>query len=165
MTYLKRWNEHNYPLLQKLQVTRESLSFLQYTPVEGKPDAEEHYKNLTKATTNIPKHVLLVVGHFNAHSGKTYWKLTYHDSTNKNEQLTEEAKMLVTNTSFKKKKGKLWTYISDMSGVKSQVDCILIGRKLKNSVKNCEVFSSFSSIISDHRIVISTIKLSLRITK
>jgi len=66
---------------------------------------------------------------------------------------------------FQKRKGKLWTYISDMTGKKSQVDYILVNRKWKNSVKNSEAYSSFSSLGSDHRIVAAKVKLSLRTSK
>ena len=52
-----------------------------------------------------------------------------------------------------------------MGGTKSQIDYILINRKWKNSVKNVEVYSSFTSIGSDHRIVTAKIKLSLRKTR
>ena len=73
--------------------------------------------------------------------------------------------MLITNTNYKKKRGKLWTYISDMSGTRTQVDYILIRRKWKNSVKNCEAYNTFSSVGSDHRILTATLKLSLRVTR
>ena len=59
----------------------------------------------------------------------------------------------------------MWTYISDMNGTKSQIDYILINRKWKNSLKNVESYSSFSSIGSDHRIVSAKLKLSLRTSK
>ena len=58
---------------------------------------------------------------------------SYHDATNSNGQLiydlAAENNLAITNTSFRKKKGKLWSFISDMSGTKSQVDYILINRK------------------------------------
>ena len=73
--------------------------------------------------------------------------------------------MDITNTRFKKRPGKLWTFISDMSGSKTQVDYILVNRKWKNSVKNVEAYSAFSSIGSDHRVVTAKIKLSLRMSK
>lgn len=47
---------------------------------------------------------------------------------------------MVGNTSYRKKSNKLWTFISDMSGVKTQIDYILINRKWKNSMKNCEAY-------------------------
>ena len=49
----------NISFLYSLTVTRqltEPLSSLHYAPVEGKPDAEQHYKSLAKAAANIPKH-------------------------------------------------------------------------------------------------------------
>ena len=52
-----------------------------------------------------------------------------------------------------------------MSGSKSQVDYILVNRKWKNSVKDVEAYSSFSSLGSDHRILTAKIKLSLRMKK
>ena len=67
--------------------------------------------------------------------------------------LAEENDLIITNTTFQKRSGKLWTYLSDMNGSKSQIDYILINRKWKNSVKNVEAYSTFSSIGSDHRIV------------
>ena len=52
-----------------------------------------------------------------------------------------------------------------MSGLKSQVDYILINREWKNSVKSCEAYSNFSSIGSDHRIVSTKVKISFRVKK
>ena len=49
-----------------------------------------------------------------------------------------------------------------MSGSKTQVDYILVNRKWKNSVKNCEAYNTFSSTGSDHRVLTAKIKLSLR---
>lgn len=71
--------------------------------------------------------------------------------------------MLVTSIHFRKRKYKQWAYISGRSGVKSQVDCILIERKWKSRVNYCEAFIAFSSIRSDQCIVTSTMKLSLKI--
>ena len=53
----------NISFLYSLTCTRqltEPLSSLHYAPVEGKPDAEEHYKRLAKAAANIPKHNVLL---------------------------------------------------------------------------------------------------------
>ena len=101
--------------------------------------------------------MLFVIGDFNAHLGKDFALFSYHETTNTNGNylidLCQESDLIVTNTMFQKKKGKLWTYISDMTGKKSQVDYILVNRKWKNSVKNSEAYSSFSSLGSDHRIV------------
>ena len=67
---------------------------------------------------------------------------TYHESTNSSGkhllQFTEENDVIVTNTTIQKKRGKLWSYISDMNG--SQIDFILVNRKWRSSVKNVERF-------------------------
>ena len=52
-----------------------------------------------------------------------------------------------------------------MSGLKSEVDNVLINRKWKNSIKSCEAYSKFSSIGSDHRIVFTKVKISFRVKK
>ena len=55
--------------------------------------------------------------------------------------------------------------MSDSNGAKSQIDFIMIRRKWRNSLKNCETYKSFRSIGSNHRIITAKIKLSLRISK
>ena len=52
-----------------------------------------------------------------------------------------------------------------MSGTKSQVDYIMVNKKWKNSVKNCEADNTFSSMGSDHRIINAKVKISLRTCK
>ena len=141
-----------------------------YSPTEGSATAKDHYNNLTNAINSVPKHnLLLVIGDCNAHVGKESSRYTYHEKTNTNGRhlldMAEETGLILTNTMFQKRQGKLWTYLSDMNGVKSQIDYILINRKWKNSVKNVEAYSSFSSIGSDHRIVTARLKLSLRTCK
>ena len=92
--------------------------------------------------------------------------MIYHGITNTNGKLlinyAEEANMKVTNTHFKKRIGKHWTFMSDTNCIKTQVDYILIRNKWKNSVKNCEAYSNFSSIGSEHRIITVNIRISLR---
>ena len=48
----------------------------------------------------------------------------------------EECGLNITNTMFEKRKGKLWTFISDMNGRKSQIDCILV-LKVENFNTQC----------------------------
>ena len=96
-------------------------------------------------------------------------RYTYHTHTNKNGQhlldLTSDSNLVITNTMFQKRPGKLWTYLSDMSRTKTQIDYIPINKKCKNSVKNIEAFCTFSGLGSDHRIVTARLKLSLRSSK
>ena len=47
-------------------------------------------------------------------------------------------------------------------GHKAQIDYILVRRKWRNSVLNCEAYSSFANVGSDHRVVSAKIRLSLK---
>ena len=106
------------------------------------------------------------MGDFNAHIDKSVVRFPYHDDFNNNGKLMkdfiQETDLLVANGRYQKKKGKLWTFISDMSGTKTQIDYILVNKKWKNSIHNCESYNSFSSVGSDHRIVTAKVKMSLR---
>ena len=94
---------------------------------------------------------------------------THHQKTNRNValliNLSQENHLMIANTCFQKKSGKLWTYLSDMGGTKSQLDYILINKKWKNSIKNIKAYSFFASIGSDHRVISARLKLSLRKVK
>ena len=52
-----------------------------------------------------------------------------------------------------------------MSGSKTQVDYIMVNKKWKNTVHDCEAYNTFSSVGSDHRIVTAKLKLSLRTSR
>ena len=49
--------------------------------------------------------------------------------------------------------------------LKAQLDCMLVNRKWINSLMNCEAYSTFEGVSSDHRIVSAKIRLSLRANK
>ena len=141
-----------------------------YAPVEGSSEAESHFETLSNVINDIPKHhIILECGDFNAHLGKADVPYTFHEETNTNGELllehASESGMRITNTLFKKRRGKKWTYISDMNGSKTEIDYILVNKKWKNSVHNVEAYNMFSSIGSDHRVVVAKIKLSLRMNK
>ena len=61
----------------------------------------------------------------------------------------------------KKKEGKLWTY-TYANNNKAQIDYVLINKKWRYSAINCEAYSSFEGVSSDHRKVTVKIRLSLR---
>ena len=71
---------------------------------------------------------------------------------------------MVPNANLIKPLTKLWTY-QHPSASRYQVDYILIWKKWRNSIRNCQSYSTFSSIGSDHRIASCTICLSLRSSK
>ena len=146
-----------------------------YSPTEAAPDdeAEDFHNTLRQAISDVPAHhMLLVVGDMNARLGRSDvrdpgWYL--HDRTNRNGELLRdtimECSLDATNHRFRKKPGKLWTFLSDCTLTKGQIDYILIRKKWRNSLKNTEAYSSFNSLGSDHRVVICKLKLSLRKSK
>ena len=93
-----------------------TTTIIHYAPCEGSDESEEHYFNLATATTAIPKHnTVIVMGDLNAHLGADDGTYTFHISTNSNGKLIidylQETNLMIGNTSFRKKKVKLWTYI------------------------------------------------------
>ena len=74
--------------------------------------------------------------------------------------LLTKGQLIVLNTCFHKQKWKLWTFKFPNRG-RSQIDYILLNKKWRNSARNCEAYSTFISIGSDHQIVAAEIKLIL----
>ena len=72
--------------------------------------------------------------------------------------------MEITNIRFRKNTNKMWTYLSDGTLSKGQIDYILIRRKWKNSLKNTEAYNTFQSLGSDHRVVVCKVRVSFRKT-
>ena len=58
----------------------------------------------------------------------------------------------------------MFHHLSDGTLNKSQTDFILVRKKWKNSVKDTEVYSFFSTLGTDHRVVFSNM-ISLRRAK
>ena len=72
-----------------------------------------------------------------------------------------ENRLACLNTNYQKREGKVWTY-TYANNTKAQIDYVLINKKWKNSAMNCEAYSSFEGVSTDHRIVTAKIRLSLR---
>ena len=118
-----------------------------YSSVEANSEADEHYSLLKNSIKECPNHnIVLVICDYNAHIGNEAAKYTYHQETNHNGalfiNLSLENHLMIANTCFQKKSGKLWTYLSAMGGTKSQLDYILINKKWKNSIKNVKAYIS-----------------------
>ena len=135
------------------------------TNVSDKDDIDAFYNSLDALMSAIPPHnVCLLIGDLNARV-KGLW--SYHGATNRNgeklEELVEEKKLWIGGTKFRKKRGKLWTYRGpNANGYNAQIYHVIINKKWKNSVVNMEAYSTFSSVESDHRVVVADIKISLR---
>ena len=125
------------------------------------------YDELSALVRSIPKHNVLVIGiDMNAQIGKNgNNKYSLHNTSNRNGQhptnFMIENRLTCLNTNFQKREGKLWTYTYANTN-KAQIDYVFINKKLKNSAINCEAYSSFEGVSSDHRIVTAKIRLSLR---
>ena len=136
------------------------------TNASSEDELEKYYKDLQGCIESIPAHnFLLILGDFNARLGKDAAKHTMHQHTNRNGKLLDdlimEKDLVACNTCFQKRVGKLWTFMGP-GGHKAQIDYILVRRKWRNSVLNCEAYSSFANVGSDHRVVSAKIRLSLK---
>ena len=145
-----------------------------YSPTEAAPveEAEDFHNTLRQAMNDVPAHhLLLTEGDMNARLGKESEddpRWYFHTRTNRNGELLRdtalECDMEITNIRFRKKTNKMWTYLSDGTLSKGQIDYILIRRKWKNSLKNTEAYNTFQSLGSDHRVVVCKVRVSFRKT-
>ena len=142
-----------------------------YSPHNSSPDEdiEEFYTSLRTTVEQVPPHNFLVIaGDLNGKLGPNDVNYTFDSETNRNGEMLldflEEFNLFTSNNYFMKPKGQLWTF-EYPSGGRAQLDYLIFRKKWKNSVKNSRAYSSFSSVGSDHRIVSSTVKLSLRSSK
>ena len=140
-----------------------------YSPTNVSEETElvTFYDELSSLVRSISKHNMLVIGgDMNAQIGKNgNNKYSLHNTSNRNGQhLTDfmiENRLACLNTNYQKREGKLWTY-TYANNTKAQIDYVLINKKWKNSAMNCEAYSSFEGVSTDHRIVTAKIRLSLR---
>ena len=140
-----------------------------YSPTNVSEETElvTFYEELSSLVRSIPKHNLLVIGgDMNAQIGKNRNnKYSLHNTSNRNGQhlidFMIENRLTFLNTNFQKREGKLWTH-TYANKSKAQKDYLFINRKWKNSAMNCEAYSTFKGVSSDHRIVTAKIRLSLR---
>ena len=143
------------------------LSCYSPTNVSEETELVTFCEELSSLVRSIPKHNLLVIGgDMNAQIEKNRNnKYSLHNTSNRNGQhLTDfmiENRLTCLNTNYQKREGKLWTY-TYANNNKAQIDYIFINRKWKNSAMNCEAYSSFEGVSSDHRIVTAKLRLSLR---
>ena len=72
-----------------------------------------------------------------------------------------ENRLTCPNTNYQKREGKLWTY-TYANNNKALIDYVFITKKWKNNAMNCEAYSSFDGVSSDHQIATAKIRLSLR---
>ena len=143
------------------------ISYYSPTNVSDETELVTFYEELSSIVHSILKHNLLVIcGYMNAQIGKNRNnKYSLHNMSNRNGQhlidFMIENRLTCLNTNFQKREGKLWTY-TYANNSKALIDYVFINRKWKNSAMNCEAYSSFEGVSSDHRIVTAKVRLSLR---
>ena len=143
------------------------ISCYSRTNVSEETELVTFYDELFSLVCSIPKHNMLVIGgDMNAQIGKNgNNKYSLHNTSNRNGQhLTDfmiENRLACLSTNYQKREGKLWTY-TYANNIKAQIDYVLINKKWKNSAMNCEAYSSFEGVSTDHRIVTAKIRLSLQ---
>ena len=137
------------------------------TNVSEETDLIAFYDELFSLVPNIMNHnVLVISGDMNAQIRKNVnHKFSLHNSPKRNgEHLTDftlENRLTCLNTDFQKRERKLWTN-TYAKNTKAQIDHVFINKKWNNSVLNCEAYSSFEGVSTDHRIVTAKIRLSQR---
>ena len=129
-------------------------------------ETEEFYEQLGHVIEDIPKHAMLLVGgDMNAHLSQGY---SYHKRENRNggylQDFLSQHNLIAGNTTFQKNRKKLWTWRSP-SGSLSQIDFCMYRKRWRNSILDCQAYSSSNPIGSDHKMVSTKVKLSLRTTK
>ena len=84
---------------------------------------------------------------------KQKWKTSY--------RFRERKLIKCLNTNFQKRERKLWT-CTYPNNTKAQIDDVFINKEWNNCTLNCEAYSSFEVVSTDHRIVTAKIRLSVR---
>ena len=142
-----------------------------YAPTEAAddPTKDTYFNQLRSTIEGVPLHdFLAILTDGNARMGKGDVFFTHNATTNDNGrrhlEIMEDHQLIAANTQFQKRKGKLWTWRSPHDTL-HQLDYILVRSKWRNSVTNCEAYSSFGSLFSDHRVVTADVSLSLRKSK
>ena len=135
-----------------------------YSPTNVNEEIEliAFYDQLSSLVRSILKHKVLVIGgDMNAQIGKNgNHKFSLHNSSNRNGQhlidFKIENRLTCPNTNFQKKEGKQWTY-SYANNTKALIDYVFINKKWNNCIVNCEAYSSFEGVSSNHHIVTAKI--------
>ena len=143
------------------------ISCYSLTDVSEETELVAIYDGLSSLVRSIPRYNVLVIGgDMDAQIAKNgNNKYSLHSRSNTNRQhLTDfmiENRLICLNTNYQKREGKLRTY-TYANNSKAEIDYVFINEKWKKSAMNCEAYSSFKGVSSDHRIVTKKIRLSRR---
>ena len=119
------------------------------TKVADEQTVKELKSKLSRPVNRLPQHNMVIISvDLNAHLGRRNDEDKY--CTFILEQIpigsfirdtAMETSMEVTNLRFQKRKGKLWTFLSDATHTKAQLDSIMVNKKWKRSVKDTEAYN------------------------
>ena len=126
------------------------------------------YDVLSSLVHSISKHnILSIGGNMKDQTGKNgNHKFSLHNSSNRNGQhltdFTIKNQINVPSYKLSKKGGKTMNLHIPKQYLKAQIDYVFINKKWNNSTVNCEAYSSFEGVSTNHRIITAKIQLSLR---
>ena len=151
----------NRIMIANFQSNRVLTTIVTYAPCEYEDEVikNTYYEQHRTTIEQVPSHnCLIILSDMNARMGPEDVQYTYNISTNNNGsrliEMMEEYQLLAANSQFRKKRGKLWTWMSPHM-TKHQLDYILVRKKWTKSIRNCEAYNTFISLRSDHRIVVA----------
>ena len=133
-------------------------------------EIDKTYETLQTIIDGIPKgNFLIIQGDFNAKLGGLendfeevigrYTHGIHNDRGICLANFCSSNKLWVANTSFKRRKGRLWTWESPDKKTKNQIDFQIYRKLDQKKIRNCGVITRIT--ISDHRWVASEIENSL----
>ena len=137
------------------------------TNVSEETDLITFYDELSSLVRSILKHnVLIIGGDMNAPKGKNVNnKFSQHNLSSRNREhltyFTLENRLTCPNKKIQKRKRKIGTY-TYANNTKTHIYHVCINKKRNISALNCDAYSSFEGVSTDHRIVMAKIRLSQR---
>ena len=175
-------------LLVTLNTNPELKLYTIYAPTESsnKENKTKFYEALEKSIESNKYSLTIILGDFNAQIGEDHkltnpriiGNFTYHQRTNNNGKLMinfcENNSFRPIQTRFQHNKYRLWTWqdlktrkkvnTNENHKEKTQIDHILIMNRWLSSIKNCRAYDT-GSVLTDHRIVVAKLKISMKIIK
>ncbi|KAL1446089.1 hypothetical protein WDU94_009850 [Cyamophila willieti] len=148
-----------------------------YAPTADKSDEEieTFYEEIESLLKTTKKHdITIILGDFNAKVGDCvvdgitggYGLGTRNDRGDRLIEFCQNEDMLVTNTTFKLPKRRLYTWKAPADGidnniVRNQIDYILIRKRYRNAVKSVKTYPG-ADVSSHHNPVVAIIKVKLK---
>ena len=146
-----------------------------YSPTEDGEETEKDafYSLLIECLKAIPrKDILLIGGDLNSKLGKqlpdeekNIGKFAIGEPNNNRQRLSElivSLDLVAINTTIQKKRRKLAKGISNDRKNRNQIDYILTNRRWRSAINDTTIRTDGVMLNSDHRLLISTVKLKLR---